>query len=601
MAADDLLARTRARPTAEVLDGLGGVLCRCTGYTSIVEAVRVGRVGRAPPRRPIPAVGAAVGARIARTDGLAKVTGAELFGDDLPADGAWHLRAVRSPHAHARFRVGDLAPVLRPPPGPRPDPDRRRRPGRQPVRDLRDGQGPAGARRGLRPVPRRGRAGARRRRRDRRLDRRRRAADRVGAAAAAARDRRRAGPGGAAAPRGVARERARRGPRPAGRRGRRPRRGRGRRRPGRSRRRTSSTPTSSPRPGPRASSTAASRSSPRPRRRTWTATSWRWSSGCREDRVRVIPSACGGGFGGKLDLSLQPLIAIAALPARSPGPRGLSAARVDGRDDQAPPGPDRGHVRRRRRGAADRRPRPRRLRHRRLRVVGSDGRQPRARSTRWARTRSGRCSARAAPCTPTARRPGAFRGFGVPQAAIAHEALMDDLAEQLGHRPARAPRRATRSTRGRGPRRPRSSSRARACPPASTRCGRAGRPAGGGGGGQRGRRRRRVRAAGVGRGVPMWYGIGNTSLPNPSEIEVGIRADGTVVLFSGATDIGQGSNTILAQIAADALGVLGRLDRARRPRHATSRSTPARPRPRARPSCRGTRPGSPPRTCAASC
>ena len=30
---------------------------------------------------------------------------------------------------------------------------------------------------------------------------------------------------------------------------------------------------------------------------------------------------------------------------------------------------------------------------------------------------------------------------------------------------------------------------------------------------------------------------------------------GTVVLFSGATDIGQGSNTILAQIAADALGV----------------------------------------------
>ena len=27
---------------------------------------------------------------------------------------------------------------------------------------------------------------------------------------------------------------------------------------------------------------------------------------------------------------------------------------------------------------------------------------------------------------------GAFRGFGVPQVAIAHEALMDDLAGQLG-------------------------------------------------------------------------------------------------------------------------------------------------------------------------
>ena len=27
---------------------------------------------------------------------------------------------------------------------------------------------------------------------------------------------------------------------------------------------------------------------------------------------------------------------------------------------------------------------------------------------------------------------GAFRGFGVPQAAIAHEALMDELADKLG-------------------------------------------------------------------------------------------------------------------------------------------------------------------------
>jgi aldehyde oxidoreductase len=27
---------------------------------------------------------------------------------------------------------------------------------------------------------------------------------------------------------------------------------------------------------------------------------------------------------------------------------------------------------------------------------------------------------------------GAFRGFGIPQAAIAHETLLDDLAERLG-------------------------------------------------------------------------------------------------------------------------------------------------------------------------
>ena len=34
---------------------------------------------------------------------------------------------------------------------------------------------------------------------------------------------------------------------------------------------------------------------------------------------------------------------------------------------------------------------------------------------------------------------GAFRGFGVPQAAIAQEQLYDELADRLGHRPARIP------------------------------------------------------------------------------------------------------------------------------------------------------------------
>src|SRR5690606_22722181 len=57
---------------------------------------------------PAPVVGAAVGASAMRVDGLAKVTGAETFGADaIPADALW-LRAVRSPHASARFALGDL-------------------------------------------------------------------------------------------------------------------------------------------------------------------------------------------------------------------------------------------------------------------------------------------------------------------------------------------------------------------------------------------------------------------------------------------------------------------------------------------------------------
>ena len=30
------------------------------------------------------------------------------------------------------------------------------------------------------------------------------------------------------------------------------------------------------------------------------------------EAVRIVPTACGGGFGGKLDLSVQPLVALAA-------------------------------------------------------------------------------------------------------------------------------------------------------------------------------------------------------------------------------------------------------------------------------------------------
>ncbi|MEP6450994.1 MAG: molybdopterin cofactor-binding domain-containing protein, partial [Nitratireductor sp.] len=62
----------------------------------------------------------------------------------------------------------------------------------------------------------------------------------------------------------------------------------------------------------------------------------------------------------------------------------------------------------------------------------------------------------------------------------------------------------------------------------------------------------------VRRGVGIascWYGCGNTSLPNPSTIRVGISAAGRVVLHQGAVDIGQGSNTVIAQICADAAGL----------------------------------------------
>jgi CO/xanthine dehydrogenase Mo-binding subunit len=58
---------------------------------------------------------------------------------------------------------------------------------------------------------------------------------------------------------------------------------------------------------------------------------------------------------------------------------------------------------------------------------------------------------------------------------------------------------------------------------------------------------------GVGIGC-MWYGIGNTSMSNPSTMRLSINGAGEITFWNGAVDIGQGSTTVLGQIAADALG-----------------------------------------------
>jgi CO/xanthine dehydrogenase Mo-binding subunit/aerobic-type carbon monoxide dehydrogenase small subunit (CoxS/CutS family) len=48
----------------------------------------------------------------------------------------------------------------------------------------------------------------------------------------------------------------------------------------------------------------------------------------------------------------------------------------------------------------------------------------------------------------------------------------------------------------------------------------------------------------------MWYGIGNTALSNPSTVRLALDDDGRVHLYTSAADIGQGSSTTLLQILA---------------------------------------------------
>jgi len=60
----------------------------------------------------------------------------------------------------------------------------------------------------------------------------------------------------------------------------------------------------------------------------------------------------------------------------------------------------------------------------------------------------------------------------------------------------------------------------------------------------------------IGKGIALvCFGIGNTGAVNPAAAFVEVLTDGSVKVLAGAADIGQGSNTVLAQIAAETLGV----------------------------------------------
>jgi CO/xanthine dehydrogenase Mo-binding subunit/aerobic-type carbon monoxide dehydrogenase small subunit (CoxS/CutS family) len=111
MAVAGLLRANRSPTRAEARAWLCGNLCRCTGYTKILDAVDLGarflRDGRLPPR-----VTGGMGRAAARVDAEAKVRGTASYADDHQPPGCLHLQVVRSPHASAELLDIDTAPAL---------------------------------------------------------------------------------------------------------------------------------------------------------------------------------------------------------------------------------------------------------------------------------------------------------------------------------------------------------------------------------------------------------------------------------------------------------------------------------------------------------
>ncbi|WP_426956634.1 molybdopterin-dependent oxidoreductase [Muricoccus radiodurans] len=547
LAAADLLARDDTPDRGAVEDAIGGVLCRCTGYRKIVDAILSAAHGDVAQPHEAP-VGEAVGARINRLDGWPKVAGTDRFGADVVPSGALWLRTVRSPHPRATFTLGDLESA-------------RHRLGLVAILTAADvpGENGFGIMPGLKDWPVlapghvrfRGEA----------------VLALVGdrAAVMAVRDAdlpitwtpllaldspRAALAAGAPilhshAPDNV----LTRGHLESG--------------DVESAFAHSAATTEGqfetafvehayiePEAGHaeivagRAEVTACTQAPAMDREEVARVL------GIPLDDVRIIPTACGGGFGGKLDVSVQPLLAAAAKVT------GRAVRTVYSRTESMASTTKRHPARIRARMAADA--------DGRFTAYALEGDFDTGAYASWGPTVANRVPVHASGPyrVPNVRNTtravytnntpaGAFRGFGVPQAAIATECLVDDLAEQLamdrwgirrlnalGHGDATPSGQVLHASAG------------------LPECLDALRPGWDAMLAEAARRNAGKPRHRVGAGIAcMWYGCGNTSMSNPSTMRVTLSADGTLTLFNGAVDIGQGSATVIAQVAADALGL----------------------------------------------
>ncbi|MGI9100873.1 MAG: molybdopterin-dependent oxidoreductase [Terriglobales bacterium] len=106
-----LLERNPNPSEQEVVDMLSGNFCRCTGYKKPVEAVMaaVHEHKRVDENTAAAAKNAVVGHSLQKTDGVKLVTGKPCFTDDVHIPGLLIGKILPSPHAHARIKRIDVS------------------------------------------------------------------------------------------------------------------------------------------------------------------------------------------------------------------------------------------------------------------------------------------------------------------------------------------------------------------------------------------------------------------------------------------------------------------------------------------------------------
>lgn len=272
--------------------------------------------------------------------------------------------------------------------------------------------------------------------------------------------------------------------------------------------------------------------------------------GLAPEQVRILPTATGGGFGSKLDLTAQPYVALAAWVLNRPVR--IAYTRTESIATSTKRHPSRVHME----VGADA--------EGRISAVRFDGVFNTGAYASWGPTVANRVpihasgpyktpnyEAKSAGIHTNTAPAGAFRGFGVPQSAVAQEQLYDLLAEKLG-----MDRLDFRRLNCLGNGDPTVTGQVFETGMGIDACFDALKPhwdkALDEAEAFNATSQTKKRGVGIAAG---WYGCGNTSISNPSTIRAGITPEGTLCLHQGAVDIGQGANTVITQIFAEALGV----------------------------------------------